>query len=411
MVSSLRRRDLKVLSLIGSGHALSHFYILALPPLFPLLLMEFEASYAALGLIITAINIVTGLFQIPAGMLADRIGARAVLVAGLMSMGGTVASIGLASSYEMVIVLALVFGIGNSAIHPADYAILSSSIATEFIGRAFAIHTFTGNVGFALAPVTIVLMAALLGWRAALVAAGGLAIVVVVLVVASGGALGSRARTAVSEARPAARDDGLRIFRSAPILVMFLFFVFTGLVGTGIQTFLASALVGYQDMSLAGANTVLTAYLVASASGILVGGVIADRTRRHGLVASAALAVSALIVALAGTIPVPAAALLALFGVAGILQGGVRPARDMMVRAVAPQHATGRVFAFVSTGLNVGGAIAPALFGLIIDLGRPQWVFLVMAAMLALTIVVVGVSHLPLMAARVRRTPSGAEAD
>jgi MFS family permease len=74
------RRNLQVLALIGSGHAVSHFYLLALPPLFPLLREQLDVSYAALGLLVTVFNIATGLTQVPAGFLVDRFGARRLLL-------------------------------------------------------------------------------------------------------------------------------------------------------------------------------------------------------------------------------------------------------------------------------------------------------------------------------------------
>ena len=68
----------------------------------------------------------------------------------------------LATAFWQIQLLAVLSGIGNSVIHPADYAILSGSIDKDRIGRSFAVHTFSGNVGFALgAPVTAFLMLAL----------------------------------------------------------------------------------------------------------------------------------------------------------------------------------------------------------------------------------------------------------
>ena len=78
-----RARENWVISLISAGHFLSHFYILALPPLFPLLKTEFGVSYVELGLALTAYNLLGGLAQAPVGFLVDRLGPRPVLLAGL----------------------------------------------------------------------------------------------------------------------------------------------------------------------------------------------------------------------------------------------------------------------------------------------------------------------------------------
>ena len=70
------RQDGWVLGLLCSGHFLSHFYFLALPPMFPLLKAEFCISYVELGLAITAYNLLGGFAQAPVGFLVDRFGPR-----------------------------------------------------------------------------------------------------------------------------------------------------------------------------------------------------------------------------------------------------------------------------------------------------------------------------------------------
>jgi MFS family permease len=161
------------------------------------------------------------------------------------------------------------------------------------------------------------------------------------------------------------------------------------MVTSGVQSFSVTALVTLQNVDLGAANTILTAFLITSSAGILLGGLLADRTRRYALISVLAFGSAGLLLLLPGLIALPAVALTLLFGLAGLLQGSVRPARDMMVRAVTPPGATGRVFAFVMTGLNVGAAITPLLFGLILDLGEPRLVFWLLAGFFALAILVI----------------------
>ena len=166
------RRNVQVLALVGSGHTVSHLYLLALPPLFPILRDDLGASYAALGFLVTMFNITTGAAQIPAGFLVDRFGARRLLLLGLGIMGAAITALGFAPTYWLMLVLIALAGIGNSVFHPADYAILTASVDRGWLGRAFAIHTFAGNLGFVLAPATMIALTAWLGWRGALSAAG-----------------------------------------------------------------------------------------------------------------------------------------------------------------------------------------------------------------------------------------------
>jgi MFS transporter, FSR family, fosmidomycin resistance protein len=129
--------------------------------------------------------------------------------------------------------------------------------------------------------------------------------------------------------------------------------------------------------------------LIAPSAGVLLGGMVADHTDRYVMVTVGAFGTVALLMLAVALLPLPAAVMLGVFVLMGLLQGSVRTSRDMLVRKVTPPGATGRVFAFVMTGLNVGGAITPVLFGLLLDHGAPQLVFLLMAVFAAAVIGIV----------------------
>jgi MFS family permease len=112
-----------------------------------------------------------------------------------------------------------------------------------------------------------------------------------------------------------------------------------------------------------------------SALGVLAGGIIADRTQRHSLVAATGLAISATLIAVIGASALPIAGLTAIIAMAGFASGTVAPSRDLIVRSVTPKGSTGKVFAFVSVGLDVGGVVAPLMFGWIMDNAGSRWVF------------------------------------
>src|SRR5207244_13222071 len=107
------------------------------------------------------------LVETPMGFLVDRYGARPFLISGTLVMTLSIAAMGSATAYWQVVALALLSGVGSSVFHPADYAILSGSIDPARLGRSFAFHSFTGNIGFALAPPATAALALLLGWRGA----------------------------------------------------------------------------------------------------------------------------------------------------------------------------------------------------------------------------------------------------
>jgi MFS family permease len=405
VLSPERKRYVAIMSLIGSGHGVSHFHLLALPPLFPVLKDAFDVSYAALGLLVTLMNLAAGLVQLPAGFLVDRLGAPKVLIAGLALSGLSIALIGLAPSYWVVLILVVLAGIGNSVFHPADYAILNTSIEPSRLGRAFAMHTFTGNLGFVAAPTTMILLSSLFGWRVAVGIAGGLALVIVILVQRYGYLLMESGHDA-SAPGPArkSRSAGIGPILTLAVVAMFIFFILVSMVTSGMQSFSVAALVTHQGTGLAAANTILTAFLVAGACGVLLGGPLADRTTHHAKIAAGALLGSAILLLLVGQAQLPYLVLIAVFVAVGLMQGVVRPSRDMMVRAVTPPGATGRVFGFVSAGLNLGGAVTPLLFGYMIDLGHARWVFVFMSLILVL-----GIATIAIVKAQDRPLPAPAE--
>ncbi len=391
MATARFARDSRILGLVGAGHFISHFYLLSLPPLLILWRQEFGASYAALGLVVSMFSVATGVAQIPAGMLVDRVGARGVLFAGLLIEGCAIGAMALAPGLETLLVLALVAGAANSVFHPADYSILNSSVSSDRMGRAFSLHTFAGHMGSAVAPVTILSLAAVADWRFALGVVGAVGVVMAFLIVSQSAVLNDdRAPPPEKSPTAPARIGSLRLFLSRPLMLFFLFFVLTSMTTSGVLTFSVVAAMDLHGISLGMAGAALTGFLFASAAGVLIGGVMADRTGRHDRVAAAAFVATALIFALVGAVSLSALAMIALFALAGVLQGIIRPARDMMVRAVAPKGTSGRVFAFVSTGLAVGGAVAPVMFGWIVDQGGSRWVFWLLAGfMLAATLTLV----------------------
>ena len=388
------RRDVRILGIIGSGHFLSHFYVLCLPPLFPFFKSEFGVSYAALGLLLSIRSIANGTMQVPVGFLVDRVGARAVLTTGITMMAVGIALISLVQSYWALVALVVVIGVGSSTFHPADYSLLNASIAGSKIGRAFSLHTFSGQLGTATAPVIIIFLATLFDWRTALVLVGlvGIAVMGVLATqwnrIPEDGATSKKKKTASS--MPSLGPETLRgnigILLSKPMLIFLAFYSMTSLASGGLQAFTVVALVSLHDTPLAAASGALTGYLFASALGVLLGGVIADRTTRHDIQAALAFIAGALIMLVVGGVSLHFTVIVFALTLAGLTQGMIRPARDMMVRAAVPKGAIGRAFGFVSAGASVGGALSPVLFGWVIDLGKPEWVFYLLAIIMVLSI-------------------------
>lgn len=369
----------RTLALIGAGHFLSHFYALTLPPLFLFFREEFSVSYALLGALVTGYAMVGGVLQAPVGLAVDRWGAKPVLLAGLALNAAAIAAIGLVSSYWALALLAVAAGIGNSVFHPADYAVLAARIRERRLPRAYSLHTFLGFFGTAVAPLTMATLAALMGWRNAVMLAGAAGIATVLAMAVSGGAVASPPRTG-----DAAADAAPTRWLSLPILLFFGFFAAYGMASGGIMSFTVIGLGKLYGLDPASAGAVLTTALLALAFGILAGGELPDRERLQVHVTGAALIGGGALTALAGFADIGVVGLAVLLGVAGFAMGVVLPARDLILRRITPPGSTGRVIGFVFVGLSIGGGLAPLLFGWTMDHEWPILLFLGCGAFLVL---------------------------
>ena len=383
--------ELRTLLTVAAAHLVSHLHILVLPPLFPLLRASMDVSFVELGVALTVFNVVSALTQAPVGFLTDRLGPRKVLAAGLALGGASYVALGLACTYPTLLVAAAALGLANSVYHPSDYAILGGAIAEERVGRAFSIHTFAGYLGGAIAPPLVLGVSALGGLPAALMVAGGIGLATAVPLLASALKEQAQGEQALAPLAPrpaeAAKVPLLAVLTPA-VLGMTFFFTMLNLATGGVQNFSVTALNVAFGTSLGVANTALTAWLALSAAGVLLGGIIADRTRRHGEVAALGFGLCAVLVLLVGLTPLPGVLLVAVLGLAGLLSGMIMPSRDMLVRRASPPGALGRTFGIVTTGFNIGGATGPLIYAALLDQGQPRAVFMVAVGFMAVTIAV-----------------------
>jgi MFS transporter, FSR family, fosmidomycin resistance protein len=378
------KQDAGVIGLVGLAHMISHYSQLLLAPLFPWLKEAFGVSYTQLGFLMTVFFVVSCGVQAASGFLVDKYGPRPILFAGLALLG--VAAFGFAASpsYASLAFFSVVAGIGNGVFHPVDYTLLNRMVSAPRLGHAYSFHGITGSLGWALAPAMLVPIAIAYSWHVALAAAGTLAFAVLAVLWLNRHKL---ELPAVPASRSAAQGEGSFGFLKIPAVWMcFAFFFVYAVVLSVIQTFAPTAAGKLHAVPVALVALCLTVYMVCSAGGMVLGGFLAADPRRCERIVGIGFGIAALIALAIGFGPVPGIAVPALFGAMGFASGIAGPSRDLIVKRSTPENASGRVYGVVYSGLDIGQACAPLLFGALMDRGNFQGVWLGLVVAQALLI-------------------------
>ena len=407
------RQDATVIGLVGLAHGISHFSQLLLAPLFPWLKVEFGVSYTELGLLLTVFFVVSSVVQTASGFVVDRFGPRPVLLAGLALLGLAALAYASSRSYAMLAASAVLAGLGNGVFHPVDYTLLNRKVHKSRLGHAYSAHGITGTLGWALAPLLMVPVALAAGWRTAMLCASALAFAVLAVLwwqrerlalevagplpvvsplpvrrqVGATGATGATGAAGAGLAAPglraapvAAVEGAFDFLRIPAVWMCFGFFFFYAMALSVVQSFAPEAARQLHTVPLPWVALCLSIYMVCSASGMVLGGFLASDPARcervvgigMGLAASIALGVAFLPMS-PGMVPV-------MFGLMGVVSGSAGPSRDLLVKRSTPENASGRVFGVVYSGLDIGQAIAPLIFGRLMDLHQYQSIWIGLAA-------------------------------
>jgi len=381
------RNDAKVIGIVGIAHGLSHFFQLVLPPLFPLLKAEFGTSYTTLGALVSVFYLASGACQFGAGFAVDRYGAQPVLLGGIGLLAGSALLAGFVPGVYWLFPLVALMGLGNGVFHPADFAVLNANVSPKRLGHAYSTHGIGGSLGYAIAPVVSFGLGSMLGWRTALVTVGLAGLLGLAALASQRDALRSRAHGAPPPQHTLA--GSLELFRQTPILLCFAYFCVLTIATIGVQTFAGTGLNAAYGVPLAVATSAITAYLLGSTTGILAGGFLAAHTRRHDRVAACGLAAGGSLMLLVAGVPALAPWAIPIFALTGFSLGATGPSRDMIVRNATPPGASGRVYGFVYSGLDLGATLSPVAMGLLLDHGSARVVFAAIGCFLFVAIATV----------------------
>jgi predicted MFS family arabinose efflux permease len=374
------RRDVEVIGLVGLAHGTSHFFHLMLPPLFPWLMADFGLSYTQVGFLMTVFFVVSGFGQALAGFVVDRVGARPVLLFGVGTLAFSGVLVALAGSYSGLLLAAAVAGVGNSIFHPADFTLLNRRVSSTRLGHAFSVHGLAGNLGWAAGPVFMAGIAAVAGWHVAGLAAASVGLVVLVLLISRRHVLDDAAAEAAVAARagsppePVNAHGQFAFLRAGAVWMCFVFFLLVTAAFGVLQNYSPAILHHVYGITLVAATAGLTAYLLGSAAGMVAGGFVAARQTNSDFVIAAALGLSAVMALVLASGEVPSWSVFGVMAIMGFGVGLAGPSRDLLVRKAATAQfgkaSYGRVYGFVYSGLDIGLAASPIVFGPLLDAGH-----------------------------------------
>ena len=364
------RQDATVIGLVGLAHATSHFSHLLLAPLFPVFIRDFGLSYSDVGMLMSLFFVISGMGQALSGFVVDRIGARPVLFVAIGCFLLAALAASQATGYAGLVVVAMLAGLGNAPFHPADFTILNQRVSAPRLGHAFSAHGLTGNLGWALAPAFLIGITALADWRTAYLGAAVLYVVVL-------GVLFWQRDKLLTEVvvrhADAPRGGDLAFLKLPVVWWCFAFFLLSTMTLAVVQTFAPSILNVVHGVSVEMATLTISAYMLCSALGMLVGGFVAAYGQSHrwssDRVVAIAMTSGALLLLLCATGWLGAVGTMVALAATGFAVGVGGPSRDMMIKKATPKGATGRVYGTVYSGLDVGFALSPLIFGLTMDRG------------------------------------------
>ncbi len=379
-----RASDVRVIGLISLAHGSSHFFHLVLPPMFPWLMDAFALSYAELGLLMSVFFVVSCIAQATSGFLVDRIGARPVLFGGIGLLILAAIIYSQSNGYAMLLLGAVIAGCGNGIFHPVDYTLINHKVSPPNLPYAYSMHGVTGYLGWAAAPAFMVAIAQLSDWRIAFLAAAVLeACILGVLWLNKKYLLDDvKERHEQSHASTQASNPGVApesafaFLKLAAVWLCWIFFFFSMASTSSLQSFAPSALFNIYQIPIDVGSYYITLLALGSVGGVLFGGYLAAKLKTPERIVSFCLSITIAMSLLLATGLASIQIIPFIFVGIGFGYGVVAPSRDLLVKAATPKGVSGRVYGIVYSGIDLGAAVGPFIFGFFMDAGLPKALFL-----------------------------------
>ena len=352
--------------------------------MFPWLKDAFALSYAELGLLMSIFFVVSCVVQAGSGFLVDRIGARPVLFAGVGLLALAALTYSQSNGYFMLIMGAVIAGCGNGVFHPVDYTLINHKISPPNLPYAYSMHGVTGYLGWAAAPAFMVGIAQLADWRIAFLSAALLEALVLIILWLNRTQLidNVKERQEQSHQDAQAVNPGgkpvspFAFLKLQAVWLCWLFFFFSMAATSSLQSFAPSALNQIYDIAISVGSYFITLLALGSSGGVLLGGYLAAKLKVPEKIVSACLVVTVITSLLLASGFMPVDVIPALFFLIGLGYGIVGPSRDLLVKSATPQGVAGSVYGIVYSGIDLGAAVGPFIFGFFMDAGLPRALFI-----------------------------------
>jgi len=134
-------------------------------PLQPMIRNDLKLSLTQIGLMRGAFQLTGGLSQLPAGIIADKLGVRIMVLLGVTGVAITGFFLGFTHSFTWLVVFMVISAILGAGYHPASAAAISSSVKEEYRGRTLGIHLIGGTCAFWVFPLIATPIADRWGWQ------------------------------------------------------------------------------------------------------------------------------------------------------------------------------------------------------------------------------------------------------
>lgn len=279
------KTHLAVLAVLGVTHLLNDLMQSLIPAAYPILKDAYALDFVQIGMITMTFQIAGSLLQPAIGMVTDKHPAPYSPVVGMMFTLSGLVSLALADSYAMILVSVALIGIGSSIFHP-EATRMARYAAGGRQGLAQGLFQVGGQAGGALGPVFAAVI--IVPWgQPSLAWFAALALLAMVLLAWIGGK-----QREISAAFMALRADSKKAgsIRHAPAtigaaLVVLTLLMFTkNAYGESFRSFYTFYLMEKFGLSIPSAQMMLFIFLLASAAGALIGGIVGDRIGRYRII-------------------------------------------------------------------------------------------------------------------------------